>query len=166
VEHAAGPPASRLCYNFMTMTPKTDVDIDTLESQEQERTGLLSKQTVTLVIVIGILVLAGLIAGVVLLLKADAATAMKIRDIFIIFMAFESILIGAALVILVVQLAILINLLQNEIKPILDTSIEAISTIRGTASFLSSNLVEPVIKLNEYVAALRKIVSFFRFPWR
>jgi hypothetical protein len=67
---------------------------------------------------------------------------------------------------LAVQLAILINLLQNEIKPILDTTNETISTIRGTANFLSGNLVEPVIKLNEYVAALRKIVGFLRLPWR
>jgi len=99
-------------------------------------------------------------------LRADAATSEKIRDIFIIFMAFESILIGAALVILAIQLAVLINLLQNEIKPILDTTTEAVNTIRGTADFMSANLVEPVIKLNEYVAALRKIVSFIRLPWR
>ncbi len=79
-----------------------------------------------------------MITGVIFLLRADAATAEKIRDIFIIFMAFESILIGAALVILAIQLAVLINLLQNEIKPILDTTTEAINTIRGTANFMSA----------------------------
>ncbi len=129
-------------------------------------TGLINKRIILVIAVIAILVIAGLVAGTIFLLKADAATAEKIRDIFIIFMAFESILIGSALVILAIQLAVLINLLQNEIKPILDTTNETISTIRGTANFLSSNLVEPVIKLNEYVAALRKIVSFFHLPWR
>lgn len=134
--------------------------------QHRPTTGFLNKRVVILVVAISILIIAALITGIIFLLKADAATAEKIRDIFIIFMAFEFILIGAALVILAVQLAMLINLLQNEIKPILDTTNEAINTIRGTSEFLSSNLVEPVIKLNEYVAALRKIVSFFRLPWR
>ena len=135
-------------------------------SSRKPTTGLISKRVIVVIVLIAILVIAGLVAGTVFLLQADPVTAEKIRDIFIIFMAFESILIGTALVILAIQLAILINLLQNEIKPILDTTNETISTIRGTANFLSSNLVEPVIKLNEYVAALRKIVSFFRLPWR
>jgi hypothetical protein len=134
--------------------------------QSRATSNFLNKRVVILVVVISILIIAALVTGTIFLLKADAATAGKIRDVFIIFMAFESILIGAALVILAVQLAVLINLLQNEIKPILDTTNEAINTIRGTADFLSGNLVEPVIKLNEYVAALRKIVSFFKLPWR
>jgi hypothetical protein len=148
------------------MTPKTNTNVDTVDQAYPTRTSLINKRVIILISVIGVLVTAGVIAGVILLLRADAATAEKIRDIFIIFMAFEFILIGAALVILAIQLAVLINLLQNEIKPILDTTNEAISTIRGTANFLSGNLVEPVIKLNEYVAALRKIVSYFRLPWR
>jgi hypothetical protein len=148
------------------MTPKTDTDGNELVPKYRATTGFLNKRVVILVVVISILIITGLVIGTIFLMKADAATAEKIRDIFIIFMAFESILIGAALVILAIQLAVLINLLQNEIKPILDTTNEAISTIRGTADFLSGNLVEPVIKLNEYVAALRKIVSFFRLPWR
>lgn len=148
------------------MTAQTDIDISPLTSPDSARPSMISKRVFILIVVIGILLLAGMITGVIFLLRADAATAEKIRDIFIIFMAFESILIGAALVILAIQLAVLINLLQNEIKPILDTTTEAINTIRGTANFMSANLVEPVIKLNEYVAALRKIVSFIRFPWR
>jgi hypothetical protein len=150
----------------LKMTSQTVIERSALQTPESNQTSMISKRVLILVLVIGLLLLAGMITGVIFLLKADAATAEKIRDIFIIFMAFESILIGAALVILAVQLAILINLLQNEIKPILDSTSEAISTIRGTANFMSNNLVEPVIKLNEYVAALRKIVSFIRVPWR
>lgn len=148
------------------MSPENETNMSESVPQHRPTTGFLNKRVVILVVAISILIIAALITGIIFLLKADAATAEKIRDIFIIFMAFEFILIGAALVILAVQLAMLINLLQNEIKPILDTTNEAINTIRGTSEFLSSNLVEPVIKLNEYVAALRKIVSFFRLPWR
>jgi hypothetical protein len=148
------------------MTSQTDLDIDTPQLPEQTPTVFIRKRTLVLIIVLSILLMTGLVIGIVYLMKADAATAQQIRDVFFVFIAFEFILIGATLVILALQLAVMINLIQNEIKPILDTTNEAINTIRGTASFMSDNLVEPVIKLNEYVAALRKIVSFFRLPWR
>jgi len=74
-------------------------------------------------------------------------------------MALESLLIGFVLVILIVQLARLTNLIQNEVKPILDSTNETVSNLRGTTAFLSANLVEPVIKLNEYLAALQKFTE-------
>jgi hypothetical protein len=74
-------------------------------------------------------------------------------------MALESLLIGVALVILIVQLATLINLLQNEIKPILNSTSETVNTVRGTVTFLSDNLAEPVIKINETLAAFKKLTD-------
>jgi hypothetical protein len=116
-------------------------------------------------------ILAGIIAGAVILLAifvwviielgVHPAVAANVRDIFIIFLALESMLIGAALVVLIIQLASLINLLQNEVKPILKSTSETVNTLRGTTEFLSENLVEPVIKLNSYLAGLRKIFDIF-----
>ncbi|MEW6093856.1 MAG: hypothetical protein AB1531_07830 [Chloroflexota bacterium] len=115
--------------------------------------------------------LVGIIAGIILLLAAIAAAVYgltlneevtaNIRDIFIILMAFESLIIGAALVILVIQIATLINLLQNEVKPILKATTDTVNTLRGTTEFLSENLVEPVIKLNSYLAGMRKFFNLF-----
>ncbi|MBM3146136.1 MAG: hypothetical protein FJ010_14420 [Chloroflexi bacterium] len=109
----------------------------------------------------GLFLLALLAAGIVFLMQPTTDTA-RFRDVFIIFMALESIVIGLALVILIVQIARLINLLQNEIKPIIDSTNETVSTLRGTTRFLSDNLVEPVIKLNEYLAGLGHFVRFIR----
>ncbi len=117
-------------------------------------------------IVLGSLILLGLVALLVFALLQDAATTAKIRDIFIIFLALESLLIGAALVILVLQLASLINLVQNEIKPIIDATNETVNTLRGTTFFLSENLVEPVIKLNAYLAGLQRMVDMVSFVKR
>jgi len=108
----------------------------------------------------GLVFLALVVLAVFGLLQSGEQTA-KIRDIFIIFMAFESLVIGAALVILVIQVASLINLLQNEVKPILDATNETVNTLRGTTTFLSENLVEPVIKLNSYLAGLRRLFRLF-----
>jgi len=81
------------------------------------------------------------------------------RDVFIIFMALESMVIGVALVVLIVQLAVLTNLLKHEIKPILEATQETVNTVRGTTVFISENLVEPVMKLNGYVAGLARLVD-------
>ncbi len=95
-------------------------------------------------------------------MKSNAEVTGKIRDVFIIFMALESLVIGVALVVLIVQLAVLTNLIQNEIKPILDTTNETVNTLKGTVRFLSDNLSEPVIVLNEYLAAVKRLLEIIR----
>ncbi len=110
----------------------------------------------------GVVVLALLIAFVVYLLSPGTPTD-RIRDIFIIFMALEGLVIGVALLVLVVQLAVLINLIQHELRPILDSTTQTVQTLQGTATFLSEHVAEPVIKLNETVAALGAIVTALKF---
>lgn len=109
-----------------------------------------------------LLIIAGLVASVVLLVKAGPDTAALVRDIFIIFMGLISLLVMVALIILIIQLAVLINLLQNEIKPILHSTTETVNNLRGTTTFISNNLVEPIIKLNEYLAGLRRFLDLIR----
>lgn len=112
---------------------------------------------------IGLIILFGLIIFAFLrLFQADLDTTSRIRDIFIIFMALQSLVLGIAIIILIVQLATLINVFKNEIKPILDTTNETLRNLRGTTSFISNNLVEPVIKMNEYSAGFKKFVDILK----
>jgi amino acid permease len=127
----------------------TSQDVD----KETERR---NRQTAIAVGVAAFIALA-LIVLAVYGLTRDAGVTQNIRDILIIFMSLVSLVIGAAMVILIIQLASLINLLNNEIKPILDATNETIATLRGTTQFLSENLVEPVVKLNSYLAGLTKM---------
>ncbi len=121
-----------------------------------------SSRLVRILAVAGVITLALLIAFVVYLLSPGTPTD-RIRDIFIIFMALEGLVIGIALLVLVVQLAVLINLIQHEIRPILDSTTQTVQTLQGTATFLSEHVAEPVIKLNETVAALGAIVTALKF---
>ncbi len=117
-------------------------------------------------IIVGALVLLAVIIGlIVLLMLTGSENVGKIRDIFIIFMALESLIIGIVLVILIVQLAVLINLIQNEIKPIMQATNETVNTLKGTSTFISNNIAEPVIKLNEYLAGFKKLLDLL-FPVR
>jgi hypothetical protein len=113
-------------------------------------------------IIAGVLVLGLVITGMVLLLTADNDTTARVRDVFIIFMALESLVIGVVLVVLVVQLATLINLLNNEIRPIIRSTNDTVNTLKGTVTFLSDNLSEPIIRLNETIAALKKFFDIIR----
>jgi heme/copper-type cytochrome/quinol oxidase subunit 2 len=151
--------ASTSCYNSNMSTPPLDIQ----ESKQPEQA--VSKETqrrqqiilVTAVIFVVVLI-AAIVVAVIFLLKPDTPTE-KIRDIFIIFMALESLLIGAALIILIVQFASLLNLLQNEIRPILDATNETVHHLRGTAEFLGENVVQPVIKLSGYLAGMQRMLE-------
>jgi len=110
--------------------------------------------------IIGIVLIVALIVfSVIVLFKSDLETTSRIRDIFIIFMALQSLIIGVALVILIIQLATLINVLKNEVKPILDTTNETVNNLRGTTVFLGNNLVEPVMRINETMAGFKKFMD-------
>jgi hypothetical protein len=106
---------------------------------------------------VGLLVI--LIAFSLFYLLQPTTDTARIRDIFIIFLAIESLLIGLTLVVLMIQLAKLLNLLQNEIRPIVESTNETVSNLRGTTTFLSDNLVEPVIKVNEFTAGFRQLIA-------
>ena len=124
-------------------------------SQEDQ---VRQRRIIIIAALVAVVLLVLLVLAVIFLLQPSTPTD-KIRDIFIIFMSLESLVLGLTLVILIVQLARLINLMQNEIKPILESTNETVSTLRGTTEFLSGNLVEPVIKLNEYMAAMQQVLK-------
>lgn len=109
--------------------------------------------------VVLVIVLVAIIIGIIFLAQSSIETTGRIRDIFIIFMALEFLIIGVAMIVLMVQLATLINLLQNEIKPILTSTNETVNTLKGTAAFLSNNMVEPVLKMNEYLAGIKRLLD-------
>jgi hypothetical protein len=129
----------------------TSQDVD----KEVERR---NRQTMITLVIAGIVFVAFIILAIYFLLQNGSRTE-TIRDIFIIFMALESLVIGVALIVLIIQVASLVNLLNNEIKPILDATNETVATLRGTSEFLSQNLVEPVVKLNSYLAGLQKALE-------
>ncbi|MGD8555120.1 MAG: hypothetical protein PVJ32_06755, partial [Anaerolineales bacterium] len=116
--------------------------------------------TVGLALLVLVLVV-GLVVSVIVMVRNPQRTQ-NIRDIMIVLMAAESLLIGLALIILIIQLAKLMAMLQNEIKPILDSTNETLNTLRGTTAFLSKNLIKPVTKVNSSIAAAKRMLDLLR----
>jgi hypothetical protein len=114
---------------------------------------------ITIGVIAGVVVILTLLGVAIYFLLQPGTPTDRIRDVFIIVVALESLVIGVALIVLIVQLASLINLLQNEVRPILKATSDTVNNLRGTAEFLGENVVEPVVKLNGYLAGLYRMLE-------
>ena len=129
------------------------------EELAEQRAREQQTRRIMISVIAGAVVLLALLGVAIYLLLQPATPTDRIRDVFIIVVALESLVIGVALIVLIVQLASLINLLQNEIRPILKATSDTVNNLRGTAEFLGENVVEPVVKLNGYLAGLYRMLE-------
>lgn len=105
-------------------------------------------------VVVTLLLMGGLVALVIWLAKNYAGQIEAIRDIFIILFATAACSTVIVLIMLLVAVIRLINMLEFEIKPILEKTNETISMVQGTTTFVSANVVKPAITASSYVAAV------------
>ncbi len=77
-----------------------------------------------------------------------------VRDLAIILLAVESLVIGIVLIILILEIRNLAKLLREEIKPIIDSADETVRTVRGTTVFVSENLVNPMVRASSFVSGV------------
>lgn len=80
----------------------------------------------------------------------------NIRDISIIFLAFESIIVLVLLSVLIIQVRNLVILLNEEIRPMLEASQETADTVRNTSTFVSKHVAQPFINASSFAAGLRQ----------
>jgi amino acid permease len=131
-----------------------------METSKQDQ----KKKTIFIVIaVIMLLILAGMVFGIIALSRSGAENIETVRDIFIIVLAFESLLIGAALIILIIQLALLSNLIQNELSSILLSTKETVKTVKGTSKFISEKAIAPIVSAAGILAGGKKLFELVGF---
>ena len=83
----------------------------------------------------------------------------SLRDISIIILAVESIVIGIILAVLLIQVRKLVQLIQEELIPLMNSVNDTMGTVRGTANFVSDRVVSPTIKVWSYGAAARQVMK-------
>lgn len=110
-------------------------------------------------IAFAIIAFAGFAGLIYLMIISSPETSQSVKDISIVLFIFSFLLSTAALIILLIQTARLINLLKNEIKPILETTKETVNEVKGTVSFLGDKAVTPVIQMNSYFSGVSKIAK-------
>ena len=82
----------------------------------------------------------------------------EVRDLAIILLAVESLVIGIMLIILIWEIRNLAKLLREEIKPILDSADETARTMRGTTVFVSDTFVNPMVRASSFVTGVTQAV--------
>ena len=112
--------------------------------------------------ILGVVLLVVVLVALIVLAVRNPSHTETLRDIAIIALAAESGLIGLALLILIVQVARLTNMLEFEIKPILKNTSDTVSTVRGTATFMSEHVVSPMIKASGYASGFARLAGAVR----
>jgi len=115
-----------------------------------------STPVMILIASISILLLIGFVIFAIWLASTRAETIAAVRDILIIALALESCLFGIVLMLLLVMVMRLVNMLEFEIKPILEKTNETVGTLRGTTNFVSQNVVRPAIRTKAQMAGIRQ----------
>ena len=76
------------------------------------------------------------------------------RDVFLLILILEIVLVIAALAILMLQAAGFLIMLKTEVKPVLDNARETTRLSKATAQFINSNAVDPLIQIKSFLTGL------------
>lgn len=104
---------------------------------------------ITIVVTVALLV----VAGFFLYSRPQATTFL--RDVAIIILAFETLVVIFFLGVMTVLLIYVILTLEREIKPVLNATSETVYTVRGTTTFISDTVVSPIMTVASIVGAAR-----------
>jgi len=134
-----------------------DIGISPPPAKDSQKTGLSTARKIG--IGVGIALGVAVLIIVLVFLLAHPDTTQTIRDLFIIVLALESVVIGALLVVLIYQLISLTRLLRDDVKPLVESTQATLNTVKGTASFVSQRVTQPAVAAAGYVAGVGRSVS-------
>lgn len=134
----APPPANRLPDEFVQDT-KTQS----------------SRRTMTIVGVVAAVVVILIILGFVWMLGAGVTGT--VRDVVIILLAVESLLLVGLTLYLVVQMTLLVRMMRNELMPLIKSAQETVNSARGTTRFVGQKIVKPTAEASANVARLTRM---------
>jgi hypothetical protein len=105
--------------------------------------------SIAIVVIVALLVIAGF------LLYSRPQVTTFLRDIAVIILAFETLVVIFFLGVMTVLLIYVILTLEREIKPVLNATSETIYTVRGTTTFVSDTVVSPIMSVASVVGAVK-----------
>ena len=116
---------------------------------------------------IGILVVVIVLLVVMCYFLFNAPNArVPLRDISVIILALESMVMLLLLIVVIAMLWWLIRTLERKITPILDSTNETVNavgdtvnTVRGTAAFVRDTVVSPIIEIRSYAQGVKSAIQ-------
>ncbi len=101
---------------------------------------------IAVILIVILLAFAGMIA---------AGVIDKVRDIVIILLAVESLVIGGVTLFLLYQMVMLVTLLREELIPLIQSAQDTVNSARGTTVYVSRKIIAPTAKAAATVARLQ-----------
>lgn len=122
--------------------------------ENSAETGRWKWWAILVVLVLGLIVV-GIIYGLYQLGGVDQAPLERLRDIAIIFLIFQLLLVTIALAGIAGGLIFLIIVLKDQLIPILSEFLETAKRLRGTTEFMTEEAVKPMIRTAGQAAKFR-----------
>lgn len=91
---------------------------------------------------IGVAVMLVLIAAGFVLMIRGGVTGV-VRDIIIIFLAVESLVLVGLMAALVIQMTLLVRMMRDEVRPLIASAQETVNSARGATQFVSRKIITP-----------------------
>ena len=129
-------------------------DEETVTLSNAERRSRRSTITIGVVAVALLIVI---IIGFVLMIQAGATGT--VRDVIIILLAIESLIVVGLMLVLVFQVMALVRMLRDEVKPLLESARDTVASARGTTTFVSKKVITPTITVASSLAGLRRMAQ-------
>lgn len=85
-----------------------------------------------------------------------------VRDIAIILVALEILIMNALLVVLIWQVWRLVKMIGAEMKPVIKDGQETVGTVKGSAEFVSASFINPLITTSSRLAGFWRSVNVIR----
>ena len=82
----------------------------------------------------------------------------EVRDIVIILLAVESLIIGGVTLFLLYQIIMLLTLIREELIPLIQSAQDTVNSARGTTVYVSRKIVVPSAKAATTVARMQAMV--------
>jgi hypothetical protein len=96
-----------------------------------------------------------IIASFVLMIQGGVTGV--VRDIIIIFLAIESVVLVGLMVALVIQMMLLVRMMRDEVRPLITSAQETINSARGTTQFVGRKIVTPTAAAAGNLAQVRRM---------
>jgi flagellar basal body-associated protein FliL len=128
-----------------------------MDDEQQAESGKW-KWWALLAIIVTLLIVIGIAYGLYQLGGADQAPLERLRDIAVIFLIFQLLLVTIVLGGIAAGLVFLIMVLKDQIIPLLSELTETARRLRGTTEFMTEEAVKPIIKSAGQAAKLRAMM--------
>lgn len=106
-------------------------------------------------------IVVGLTVGLYYLGDEDASALEKFRDIMIVYLGLMWVIVIFLLAALVGVLVWVALMIKDKVIPLLETTRDAVTRVKGTAEFMSEEIASPVISFYGTVAKARAMTKAF-----